>query len=147
MADRGYQDLIAWQKGMALVKETYSLTSSWPAEERFGLTLQARRAAVSVPANIAEGSGRTGVRNLRYHLSIAHGSLCELETHVLLAQELGFTGVTDTDALIQSQRRGGTNYPRPTQESSERLRKNYLFRTYRLADLPTYRLHNRRSTQ
>jgi four helix bundle protein len=101
MADRGYRDLIAWQKGMALVRETYSLTSSWPAEERFGLTLQARRAAVSVPANIAEGSGRTGVRHLRNHLSIAHGSLCELETHVLLAQDLGFTGATDTDALIQ----------------------------------------------
>ncbi|MBW3632824.1 MAG: four helix bundle protein [Chloroflexi bacterium] len=86
---------------MTLVKETYRLTGRWPAEERFGLTLQARRAAVSVPANIAEGSGRTGARHLRNHLSIAHGSLCELETHVLVARDLGFTGIPETEALLE----------------------------------------------
>jgi four helix bundle protein len=97
---RGYRDLIAWQKAMMLVTETYRLTGGWPAEERFGLTLQARRAAVSVPANIAEGSGRTGARHLRNHLSIAHGSLCELETHVLVARDLGFTDTRETEALL-----------------------------------------------
>jgi len=98
---RGYRDLIAWQKAMGLVRETYQLTRSWPADERFGLTLQARRAAVSVPANIAEGSGRTGPRHLRNHLSIAHGSLCELETHVLVARDLGFMETLETDALLE----------------------------------------------
>jgi four helix bundle protein len=97
---RGYRDLIAWQKAMMLVTETYRLTGGWPAEERFGLTLQARRAAVSVPANIAEGSGRTGARHLRNHLSIAHSSLCELETHVLVARDLGFTDTRETEALL-----------------------------------------------
>ena len=97
---RGYRDLIAWQKAMAMVKEAYRLTKNWPSEERFGLTLQARRAAVSVPANIAEGSGRSGPRHLRNHLSIAHGSLCELETHVMLAHDLGYSGSVETEALI-----------------------------------------------
>jgi four helix bundle protein len=96
---RGYKDLIAWQKAMILVRDTYQLTRGWPADERFGLTLQARRAAVSVPANIAEGSGRTGARDLRNHLSIAHGSLCELETHVLVARDLGFIDTPETEAL------------------------------------------------
>ena len=99
-AARGYRDLIAWQKAMILVRETYQLTRSWPADERFGLTLQVRRAAVSVHANISEGSGRTGARHLRNHLSIAHGSLCELETHVLVARELGFVETPETDALL-----------------------------------------------
>jgi four helix bundle protein len=98
---RGYRDLIAWQKAMILVRDTYQLTRGWPADERIGLTLQARRAAVSVPANIAEGSGRTGARHLRNHLSIAHGSLCELETHVLVARDLGFIDTPETEALLE----------------------------------------------
>jgi four helix bundle protein len=98
---RGYRDLIAWQKAMTLVRDTYQLTRSWPADERFGLTMQARRAAVSVPANIAEGSGRSGARHLRNHLSIAHGSLCELKTHVLVAHDLGFMETPETDVLLE----------------------------------------------
>ncbi len=98
---RGYRDLIAWQKAMTLVTETYRLTGRWPTQERFGLTLQARRAAVSVPANIAEGSGRTGPRHLRNHRSIAHGSLCELETHILVARDLGFAENPETEALLE----------------------------------------------
>ena len=86
---------------MTLVMETYRMTGRWPPEERFGLTLQARRAAVSVPANIAEGSGRTGSRHLRNHLSIAHGSLCELETHVLVARDLGLTDTPEIEALVE----------------------------------------------
>jgi four helix bundle protein len=100
MSARGYRDLIAWQKAMSLVKETYRVTAEWPDEERFGLTLQTRRSAVSVPANVAEGSGKTGVRHLRNHLSIAHGSLCELETHLLLASDLGFTDRSVATALV-----------------------------------------------
>ena len=86
-----YRDLIAWQKAMVLAREVYRITADWPAEERFGLTAQVRRAAVSVPSNIAEGSGRTGSREFRHGLSLAHGSLCELETQIDLATSLGFS--------------------------------------------------------
>jgi four helix bundle protein len=84
-----YRDLIAWQKAMVLVRSVYVLTASWPADERFGLTSQVRRAAVSVPTNIAEGSGRSGSREFRHGLSVAHGSLCELETQLLIGIDLG----------------------------------------------------------
>ena len=84
-----YRDLIAWQKAMALARSVYAVSASWPPEERFGLTSQVRRAAVSVPANIAEGSGRSGSREFRHGLSMAHGSLCELETQMLIGIDLG----------------------------------------------------------
>ena len=84
-----YRDLIAWQKAMVLVRSVYVVTASWPADERFGLTSQVCRAAVSVPANIAEGSGRSGSREFRHGLSVAHGSLCELETQLMIGIDLG----------------------------------------------------------
>lgn len=75
---RSFRDLIAWQKAMALVVvvmvAVFRLTRQWPQGELFGLTNHARRAAVSVPANIAEGQGRSGAREFRHHLSIARGS-------------------------------------------------------------------------
>src|SRR5215217_240947 len=74
---------------MVLVRSVYVITTSWPADERFGLTSQVRRAAVSVPANIAEGSGRSGSREFHHGLSVAHGSLCELETQLLIGIDLG----------------------------------------------------------
>jgi four helix bundle protein len=86
-----YSDLIAWQKSMVLARDVYRITAERPADERFGLTAQVRRAAVSVPSNIAEGSGRTGSREFRRGLSLAHGSLCELETQIALAVSLGFS--------------------------------------------------------
>jgi four helix bundle protein len=82
----GYRDLRAWQHAVKLADDIYSLTEHWPVREQFGLTSQTRRAAVSVPANIAEGQGRLGMREFRHHLSIAYGSLCELETLVHLAR-------------------------------------------------------------
>lgn len=87
---RGYQDLIAWQRAMDLVEAIYDESAGWPDGERFGLTNQLRRAAVSVPANIAEGNGRTGTQEFAHHLSIAHGSLCEVETHLLIASRLTY---------------------------------------------------------
>jgi four helix bundle protein len=87
---RGYRDLIAWQKAMALVKNVYEATRDWPSVEQFGLTSQVRRAVVSVPANIAEGQGRYGSRELLHHLSVAHGSLCEVETLMLIAVDLEY---------------------------------------------------------
>ena len=87
---RSYRDLIAWQKGMALCKQVYAATRGFPAEERFGLTAQLRRAVVSVPSNIAEGYGRRRRQDYVRYLDMALGSLCELETQVILGKELGF---------------------------------------------------------
>jgi four helix bundle protein len=81
---------MVWQKAMDLVTECYRLSERFPRSEDFGLRLQLRRAAVSVPANIAEGRGRTGVGEYLHHLSIAHGSLKELETHLEICQRLGY---------------------------------------------------------
>jgi four helix bundle protein len=75
---------------MGLVRSVYLESKRWPPEEQFGLTSQVRRAAVSIPANIAEGKGRFGAKELLHHLSIAHGSLCEVETHLFVAQDLGY---------------------------------------------------------
>ena len=95
-----YRDLIAWQKAMDFVVSVYRDTGSWPVDERFGLTSQVRRAAVSVPANIAEGSGRHGTAELRHFLSVAHGSLCEAQTHLEVAEKLGFLKTATFDQLF-----------------------------------------------
>ena len=90
MAGRNYTDLIAWQKSMDLAQELYRATARFPKEEMYGLTSQLRRAAVSVPSNIAEGQGRRTTGAFLQHLSIAHGSLRETETQMLLAARLGY---------------------------------------------------------
>ena len=96
-----YRDLVAWQKSMLLVEAVYKETRHWPVDERFGLIPQVRRAAVSVPANIAEGSGRSGSAELRRHLSIAHGSICEVQTHLELARRLGMSEASQADSLLR----------------------------------------------
>ena len=103
-ADRksGFQELIAWQKAMALVTAVYRATGNWPREELYGLTSQVRRAAVSIPSNLAEGHGRTGSREFAHHVSIAYGALCELETQVLIAEQLGYAR-TDTSERLTTQ--------------------------------------------
>ena len=83
-----HKDLRAWQQAFALVREVYSVTESLPSTEAYGLTSQIRRAAVSVPANIAEGYSRTGRKKYIQFLSIARGSLSELETLILIAKEV-----------------------------------------------------------
>jgi four helix bundle protein len=90
MAGRNYTDLIAWQKSMDLAQELYRATARFPKEEMYGLMSQLRRAAVSVPSNIAEGQGRRTTGAFLQHLSIAHGSLRETETQMLLAVRLGY---------------------------------------------------------
>lgn len=97
---RHYRDLIAWQKGMALARAVYLLTDCFPKEERFGLTTQMRRCAVSVPSNIAEGHGRLSDRTLRNFLGMARGSLFELETQTLLAVDLTYLKKEDGDSLL-----------------------------------------------
>jgi four helix bundle protein len=85
-----YRDLVVWQKAIELVMLVYTLTKRFPKEEVFGLTSQIRRAAVSVPSNIAEGQGRLTKKDFRHFLGQARGSLLELETQLLIASKLGY---------------------------------------------------------
>ena len=87
---RNHRDLLAWQQAVELVLVVYGSTKNFPKSELYGLTSQMRRAAVSVPANIAEGAARSGTPELLRFVSIAQGSLSELDTHVEVAHRLGF---------------------------------------------------------
>lgn len=98
---KNYRDLRVWQFSLALAKQIYSLTSRFPAQERFGLVSQMRRSAVSIPSNIAEGHARLGAREFLHFISIAMGSVAELETHVYLCQELGFLSSGDIDGILK----------------------------------------------
>ena len=89
MALKSYQDLEVWQRSMELAEVVWRLSARFPGEERFGMTSQLRRAATSVPANIAEGAERHGTREFLQFLGIASGSLAETETFLLLAERLG----------------------------------------------------------
>ena len=96
MADiRDFRDLIAWQKARQLVALAYRLSGKFPPDERFGLCLQMRRAAVSVPSNIAEGYGRGSREDYSRFLKIARGSLYELQTKSILSVDLGFAAEAD----------------------------------------------------
>ena len=86
-----HERLEAWKFAMQLVKAVYQMTSDFPAEERYGLAQQMRRAAVSIPSNIAEGAGRNGPKEYLHFIGIARGSLAEMETQMQLAVMLGFT--------------------------------------------------------
>ena len=85
-----YKELIAWQKAMELVVQIYKATTGFPSCEQFGLTNQIRRAAVSIPSNIAEGQGRKSPNDFIRFLNIAQGSLQEVETQTLIAQRLNY---------------------------------------------------------
>jgi four helix bundle protein len=89
---RDFRQLRVWQKAHALTLEVYRATAAFPSEERFGLVAQLRRAAVSVPANIAESCGRRARRDEAHLLQIAFGSACEVEAELLLARDLGYLG-------------------------------------------------------
>lgn len=96
-----YKDLVTWQKSRELVKHVYEATRAFPAEERFGLTAQAHRASVSIPSNIAEGYGRGTRQNYLRHLRIARGSVYELETQLLLCQDVGLLSDQLAGRLIE----------------------------------------------
>jgi four helix bundle protein len=85
-----FKNLNVWQKGIELVKELYKITKSFPKEEQYGLSSQIRRAAVSVPSNIAEGFRRRYAKEYKQFLNIALGSCAELETHIIIAKELKY---------------------------------------------------------
>ena len=94
-----YKQLAAWQRGMDLVKEVYRCTRAFPREELFGLSSQMRRAAVSVPSNIAEGKGRYSQKELIQFLYKARGSLLELETQICIAHDLDYLDEFTTQSL------------------------------------------------
>ncbi len=101
MAALHYRDLVAWQKAMDLVEDVYRVSQSFPREEVYGLTNQVRRAAVSIPSNIAEGQGRGVGGELAHHLRIANGSRQEVETQLLLAVRLRFIAKADADVVLE----------------------------------------------
>ena len=91
MKTKSFKDLIVWQKAYRLVLEVYRITKDFPKSEIYGLAQQMRRAAISLPSNVAEGYGRRHKTEYKQFLSIAYGSLSELETQYLLSVDLGYT--------------------------------------------------------
>ena len=105
---RSYKDLVVWQKGIALAKLVYQLTKNFPSEEKFGLIAQMRRAAVSIPSNIAEGQARHKTGEFIQFISHAEGSIAERDTKLILSIELRLARAENTDAafgLISEMRR------------------------------------------
>jgi four helix bundle protein len=100
MKIQSYRDLLVWQKAMDLVVDCYRFVSDLPKNEMYGLISQTQRAAVSISANIAEGHGRDHLGEYLRHLSIANGSLMELETHLLLIGRLGYRPENDAERLL-----------------------------------------------
>jgi four helix bundle protein len=94
-----YRELDVWKVAIDLVEQVYMLTRGFPAEEKFGLVAQMRRAAVSIPAKIAEGYGRTHRGDYLHHLSIARGSLLELETHLVISVRLALAAGDQTQPI------------------------------------------------
>lgn len=100
MTVKHFSELIAWQKAMDLVEEIYRVTEPFPQREIFGITNQMRRAAVSIPSNIAEGQGRATTPDFVHFLHISRGSLQELETQVRLSRRLKFLGEPECGPLL-----------------------------------------------
>jgi len=101
MRTRHFRELLVWQRSMVLAKEVYKATALLPKDEMFGLRSQMRRAAVSVPSNIAEGHGRLSDHLLRVFLAQARGSLYELETQIQLSEDLQFLPPQETKILME----------------------------------------------
>ncbi len=99
MATSNYKQLRVWQNGMELVRRVYRLTRSFPRHEVFGLSSQVQRAAVSIPANIAEGHTRGTTKEFLRYVTIAHGSLAELETLLLTARDLQYIDAETFDQI------------------------------------------------
>ena len=100
MGIQSYRELEIWQLSMDLAEECYRVTKGFPREELFGMTSQIRRAAASIPANIAEGQGREHTREFLHHLSVARGSLMELETHLMLSHRVGLIDQVKADRIL-----------------------------------------------
>jgi four helix bundle protein len=96
-----FRDLVVWQKGMVLVNEIYRLSKKFPKDELFGLTSQIRRAAVSIPSNVAEGRGKSSKGEFQQFLHHSMGSLAEVETQVIIAQNLGYLNPAETEPVME----------------------------------------------
>src|SRR5678815_1428321 len=101
---RDFHSLLVWRKAHALTLEIYVTSARFPADERYGLTRQLRRAAASVPTNLAEGCGRRSQREFAHFVSIASGSASELEYQLVLARDLSFLSHADHERLVTSTR-------------------------------------------
>lgn len=97
---QNYRDLQVWQKAMLLAREVYAVTQEFPKDQRYGLVSQMQRSVISVPANIAEGRSRHSSNEFVYFLNIARGSLAELETYLILSQQLDYIATTKGDELL-----------------------------------------------
>lgn len=95
-----YNELVAWQKAMDLVEAVYRVSRGFPKEELYGLTSQLRRSEASIPSNIAEGQSRAGSREFLHFLSVAKGSLSEVETQLMIAERLNYLGKESVDPLL-----------------------------------------------
>jgi four helix bundle protein len=102
-----FRDLVAWQKAMALVTDVYRVTETFPQKEMYGLTNQVRRAAVSVPSNIAEGKGRLSKKEFVQFLANARGSLCEVQTQLEIGKNLGYLETSRFSELEDKARETG----------------------------------------
>ena len=101
MTIKSYRDLKVWQKAIDLVVQSYRLTKAFPKAETYALSGQIQRAAISIPANIAEGHGREHLGDYLHHLSIANGSHLELETHLLIANRLSYLQNSDLESILE----------------------------------------------
>ncbi len=106
-AIQSHRDLEVWRSSMDLVVKCYEITRLFPKSETYGLSSQLQRAAVSVPTNVAEGNGRNSTREYIHHLSIAYGSLMELETHLQIAHRLGYATDEAVNELLHESGRIG----------------------------------------
>ena len=107
MAIRNYRDLVAWQVSMDLVEAVCHLTKRFPKEELYALSTQVRRAAFSIPSNIAEGQGRRRDREFAQFLRVAHGSLREVETQVLIAERLNYIDAAAANVVLELANKAG----------------------------------------
>jgi four helix bundle protein len=99
---QSYRDLVVWKKSMTLVLDVYRSTQAFPKPETYGLVAQLRRAAVSVPSNIAEGQARLSTAEFKQSLGHARGSLMEVETQILISQELGYLERDQSEKLLSA---------------------------------------------
>jgi four helix bundle protein len=107
MAGKSYRDLDVWREAMDFVVECYRMTGTFPKTEVYGLTGQLQRAAVSIPANIAEGQGRQHDKEFLQHLAITYGSLAEVETHIQIARRLEYADGEKENQMLERAARIG----------------------------------------
>jgi four helix bundle protein len=100
MSFGSFHELKAWQLGMDVAEQIYRLTAAFPKSETYGLSSQMRRSAVSIPSNIAEGQGRDSTKEFLHFLAIAFGSICELETQMLLANRFNYLSDEDPQSVL-----------------------------------------------